>query len=811
MYCKHCGRQVDDNSIYCPYCGKRLILTNQYGEEKEQREKEDIRNHQIKSKSKSRTNKNTKFPYPWGLVILILLAILGSLIFVLLSQFGGDIPWISRFLRQSGNKSENKSLYDNYIPPADTVTLDAEKQIYYVENELLVIFSGIVTDNQVKEVVTYLNGEIAGIIPELGMYQIILPNAASIAQIELIANDLMGKYDFVRFATYDTATFNANDDYVPNDPWDKDVNREDWTDSDVDGSNWWAEAIDARGAWKYNDDLSFINIGVCDSSFDSGHEDLKNKCEFANELLKNRNDSSQWWSDFNRYTWDRDDQENSHGTHVAGIIGAESDNKKGITGLVKNCKLLLAPYYRDPKADVFYSFDSATYANLAYLVKAGAKVINFSQGKTNFLTSNIPLYSQDFITREGDLAAICVSKLLEEEKDKDFVIVQSAGNGLGRTGVAMNAIQNGWFASVTDSSLTWSENISISDVRDRIIIVGAVEQHEKRYRCTSYSNYGEQVDIFAPGDNIYSTYPGDTFWMFEFNGGYEYLGGTSMAAPIVTGVCALVWAADQSLTRPEVKRIVCQNTADIVQTNPKTQDTSTYKMANAKLAVEKAIDHKTVWKVIKDPEKSLKPYRAVIGKLSSQYGELQIKTKEQNCHEAYGLCYLKLLDFTGDGIEELFAVGKKENEEHYHGYIYTLEGRKAKCIFETDHIEYSPYVNCYDVIYISYTEETGYIFGTGWEADDAEDRTFYYYDGKKITQVYRSRGYWDNQKREAVMYENDKVVDLFDDLHRDQTWGNASSTTLRTFYSEYDLHWFDEEAIRNNISEVKNRLITETS
>ena len=548
----------------------------------------------------------------WFRRILLLMVLLTG-IFVILSYVGVNIPVVSYALHRSGIERRTNITADpkndNYIPPEDTLSFDENEQIYYADNEILVVFHSSATEGQIAEVIDYLDGEIVGTIPALSMYQIRVPYASSLEQLRAVADELMEKYSFVDYATYDTATPSANDGYVPNDPWEKDVDREDWVDKDVDGSNWWAEAIEAQWAWEYNDDLEYINVGICDSSFDIGHEDLKNKCEFANELLESRNVITPWWNDYDFETWKVGDQENFHGTHVAGIIGAEADNKKGITGLVKKGRLLLAPIYKSENAGQYYWYDSSIYANLAYLVKSGAKVINFSQGKANFLTSNNPVFSQEFITREGNLAAICVSKLLEAEDGYDFVIVQSAGNG--RKGVAIDAIQNGWFASITDNSFTASERVSISDVRGRIIIVGAAEQDGKGYRCTSFSNYGTQVDIFAPGAEVYSTVPGDVFWHFEFSGGYAEAGGTSMAAPVVTGVCALTWAANSSLSGPEVKDIVCNSTADKVQTHPSTQDANTYDLVNAKLSVEKALsiqkksdstEGEDIWTVIKEPD-----------------------------------------------------------------------------------------------------------------------------------------------------------------------------------------------------------------
>ena len=117
----------------------------------------------------------------------------------------------------------------------------------------------------------------------------------------------------------------------------------------------------------------------------------------------------------------------------------------------------------------------------------------------------------------------------------------------------------------------------------------------------------------------------------------------------------------------------------------------------------------------------------------------------ENGYEANGLCYLNLVDFTRDGKDELMAVCKKENEEHYTGTIYSVQNGNAELIYENDRIEFKS-GQIHDEIVLSYTDESGYVFETGWTAasGDGEDQIFYWYDGDGFSQVYRSKGYWDN-------------------------------------------------------------------
>ena len=507
-----------------------------------------------------------------------------------------EIPVISYILERSGlGKKEIVNidpLVDNYVPEENTIAYDEKTSLFYANNEIIVIFSNDATDIQKENVISYLDGELVGTIPELNMYQIMISNCDTLQELLDVAEKVTSKFEYVIYATYDTATVNQNDVYAPNDPWDGDVTKQDWEDGSVDGSNWWIEAIDVQNAWDYQDNFSEIAIGICDSSFDTGHEDLKNRVSFPNEILESRNVVTPWWNDFNNETWSVSDQANYHGTHVAGIIGAEGDNKKGITGIVQNCKLLLAPYYRSDSMDAYLAWDSSTYANLSYLVKSGAKVINFSQGKTNFLSeeTNHMAYDEKIIEREGNLASISVAQLINSGY-KDFIVVQSAGNGTGDTGKALDAIQNGWFASITDNSVTGYDNITIDEIRSHVIIVGAADQTSSGFQCASFSNYGSQVNICAPGVNIYSTVPGDVFYDFQLWGGYDYASGTSMSAPIVTGVCALTWSANPELLAEEVKDIVCNSSNVKVNANPEDPTNLSYNMVNASFSVENAINY----------------------------------------------------------------------------------------------------------------------------------------------------------------------------------------------------------------------------
>lgn len=627
-FCGKCGTRLDEATGLCPNCDADKIKVNSVQEEPvattEQTQdvvqipeeplskKEAKKKRKADKKAAKRSVKREKRKH-WSIgkkIFRFILKIIFIAFLLLVLSIGAlgtlvyfeivDVPEISYLLERSGVEKERSvsvdPMKDNYVPNEDSVSYDEKTNQFYANNEIIVIFSSSATEIQKKTAIDFLNGELVGTIPELNMYQILIDDCDTLEELMAISNEITEKFDYVIYATYDSATVNQTNVYSPNDPWNGDVGKDDWENETIDGSNWWIEAINAQYAWDYNDRFSNIVIGICDSSFDTGHEDLKNRVSFPNEILESRNVVTPWWYDWGNLkhlkSWSVSKQENYHGTHVAGIIGAEGNNKKGITGIVQNCNLLLAPYYRSENMDAYVAWDSSTYANLSYLVKAGAKVINFSQGKTNFLEENTnnTEYEKEIIEREGHLAAVSISQLIASGY-KDFIVVQSAGNGTGDTGKALDALQNGWFASITDDSVTGHESISIQEVQSHVIIVGAAEQTTSGFQTASFSNFGKQVDICAPGVKIYSTIPGEVFYDFQFFGGYGFANGTSMSAPIVTGVCALTWSANPNLSAGEVKNIVCNNASVVVEANPETDDDTTYNMIDAKLSVEAALNY----------------------------------------------------------------------------------------------------------------------------------------------------------------------------------------------------------------------------
>lgn len=202
-----------------------------------------------------------------------------------------------------------------------------------------------------------------------------------------------------------------------------------------------------------------------------------------------------------------------HGTHVAGIIAAERNNGKGIDGIDDNVRIMMIRAV--PNGD---EHDKDIALAIRYAVDNGARVINMSFGKN--------------ISPEKSW----VDSSVRYAESKGVLLVHAAGNDAADVDTTDN-FPNPHFRNSTYTATNW---ITVGASSDPLAEPGFGSY------TASFSNYGKnEVDVFAPGTRIYSTVPGGNK--------YENLQGTSMAAPVVTGVAALVLEYYPNLTAQQVK------------------------------------------------------------------------------------------------------------------------------------------------------------------------------------------------------------------------------------------------------------------
>ena len=207
-------------------------------------------------------------------------------------------------------------------------------------------------------------------------------------------------------------------------------------------------------------------------------------------------------------------KEAKHGTHVAGIVAQVRGNNLGGDGVTNNAEILTVRAV--PNGD---EYDKDIALGIRYAVDNGAKVINGSFGK---------YYSQQ---KEWVIDAI------KYAESKDVLVVIAAGNESFDLDVT-NKYPNDKY----DGSPEFAKNV---------LIIGALSPAYGSKMIADFSNYGKNnVDIYAPGDEIYATTPLNT---------YEYLQGTSMASPNVAGVATLIRSYYPSLTAVQVKQIIMES------------------------------------------------------------------------------------------------------------------------------------------------------------------------------------------------------------------------------------------------------------
>jgi subtilisin family serine protease len=204
------------------------------------------------------------------------------------------------------------------------------------------------------------------------------------------------------------------------------------------------------------------------------------------------------------------DKGESHATHVAGIIAAERNNGKGINGVANHVEIM--PIRAVSNGD---EYDKDVALAIRYATDNGAKIINMSFGKYYSPHSN------------------WVKDALKYAAKKDVLLICGAGNE------STNRDKKTSYPSDQENGVEFVDNF---------ICVGATDEKYGSTLVANYSNYGKQtVDVFAPGSNIYSTYPNNT---------YKSESGTSMASPQVAGIAALIRSQYPKLSAAQVKRVI---------------------------------------------------------------------------------------------------------------------------------------------------------------------------------------------------------------------------------------------------------------
>lgn len=330
----------------------------------------------------------------------------------------------------------------------------------FAPDQILVKFKPGVSPVQADAVHARVGGQRIQIIPGIEVHVVRIPLGRVPEMVQAYLRE-----ELVEFAEPD---YIAVAYYVPNDPG---------------YPNQWAlPKIQAPQAWDLTRGSSTIRIAILDTGIDQDHEDLGTK------IVANRNFTTSRTVD-DRY---------GHGTHVAGIAAAITDNGKGVAGVGFTTSLMNVKVLGDNGSGQY----SWIANGIVWAADNGAHVINMSLG--------------------GSSTSSTLESAVKYAYQKGVVLVAAAGN---------------------DNTSSPSYPAYYAEC----IAVAATDQNDAK---ASFSNYGDWVDIAAPGVSIYSTLPNHANRIGIRN--YGYLSGTSMAAPHVAGVAALIKARYPTLTNAQI-------------------------------------------------------------------------------------------------------------------------------------------------------------------------------------------------------------------------------------------------------------------
>ncbi|MEH2286747.1 S8 family peptidase [Nostoc sp.] len=285
---------------------------------------------------------------------------------------------------------------------------------------------------------------------------------------------------------------------------------------DLGGNNWGADLVKAPEVWAHGYTGKGVVVAVVDTGVDYNHEDLKNNIwTNSKEIAGNGiDDDGNGYVD-DTYGWNFADQnnntldDNGHGTHVSGTIAGENNNY-GVTGIAYDAKIMPVKALDESGSGSYNSISKG----IRYAVDNGANVINLSLGGSS---SNRTLESA-----------------IDYASSKGVIVVMAAGNDGG---------------SSPEYPARYASKSGIA--------VGAVDKNNNLADFSNRSGTNQIAYVTAPGVKVYSSVP---------NNQYATYSGTSMAAPHVAGIVALMLSANPNLTDAQVREIVTETAGNSTQT-----------------------------------------------------------------------------------------------------------------------------------------------------------------------------------------------------------------------------------------------------
>jgi subtilisin family serine protease len=347
----------------------------------------------------------------------------------------------------------------------------------YVADEVLVKFTSGVESIRAQELNSGMGCTIVKKIAKINVFRLRIPPSATVA--DMIAA-YMEKAD-VEYAEPNYFVHALS--VTPDDPY--------------YGLQWHLPKMKAGNAWGETKGSRNVTVAVLDTGVDLTHSDLDEQVVGGYDFVNNDG---------------QPDDDNGHGTHVAGTIAAETNNGEGVAGINWYAKIMPVKVLDEAGEGTH----EAVALGLIFAADNGARVINLSFG--------------------GEDSSAVMSEAINYAYGKGCVLVAGTGNsGAGE--------------------------VIFPARHENVVAVGASDEEDNWCNASIWgegfgSNYGPGIDVVAPGNNIISTY---------FGGSYAVGSGSSMATACVSGLAALIISANPRLTNSTIRDIITGTADDLME------------------------------------------------------------------------------------------------------------------------------------------------------------------------------------------------------------------------------------------------------
>ena len=429
--------------------------------------------------------------------------------------------------KENGQSGDVQTVHSEEVQAAAEERATPAEELGYVPGEILVSYSTDVSEDEVAQTAEEKDGELIETVDDSGYQNLALVTISDETTVETAVaeytadpaiayaepNYLMESYEESDEAE---AAMQATSDDIK-------------SQAEDTGKQWYLDYVKAKDAWKELENVNGekVKVAVIDTGADINHEDLKQIIDrkLSVELVREEGDTYHTEAlrgDGYKNGTGEQNAKSTHGTHVAGIIAAQSGNQLGIQGTGSGGETAKANQIINLVViDAFSKVnekteDSATVGDvvkaLSYARETGCKIVNLSLG-----------------TQAQSQA---LEQAVTETYESGVTIVCAAGNDGGTTAT---------YPSDYDTTIS-------------VINIDASGAKSDR------SNYGSAKDLSAPGTDIYSTYSVN---VSGNETSYGYLSGTSMASPIVAAGAAMMLYANPNLTPAQIKSILCSTAVDL--------------------------------------------------------------------------------------------------------------------------------------------------------------------------------------------------------------------------------------------------------